>query len=187
MYGTYCSVTVDVPAPDEPGALAVRVRLVRARPEPLEVLEPGHDSRTVPTRARSARASGMVDDLLDRDAAVRRGPCSAPRGRPSIPAAVGELASDDRGRPVALDGDEPALEAVEPERAQRAAIPPIRSLSVGARQSESVGGRREERVDEAALGVRSTVSRRRCASIGRSRRILGVLRAGGACLATRGR
>ena len=160
MYGTYCSVTVERASGRRarracgPGtSRAARCRTSRA------CSRPGTTSRTVPTRGRSASASGIVDGLGRRgsppSASART---TVARARISIAGSRSSPASTIGRRPrVAVDRDEPALEPVDARvLPSAAAMPPIRSLSVGARQSESA-----RRVREAA-GGRCARRRRRC-------------------------
>ena len=143
-----------LPAPEQPTALPVRVRLVGTRAEPGDAASsPGTVSRTVPTRATSVSSSGMTTSSSIRIAAAgeRAEPLLVADGDPRR-APVG--APDDRRGAIAIDRVEGSLAAGRgPSATHRAPIPPIRSLSVGARHRLSVGGAASERMDEQAGGV----------------------------------
>ena len=159
--GRAARLTVDAPATDEPAALAVRIGLVRAGPEPLELLEPGHDlEHGADPRAGRRGRPGCSTASSTRIAAAGRPAdrCSWPMTRP-MPARRVSLRTIVVARRLRSIADEPPLEPVEPQAAQRpadAADPVV--VGRGAPQRQASGGR-PAAVDEQPVVV--DVDRRR--------------------------
>ena len=149
MYGTVWSATVERPAADDPAALAIRVRLVRAGPEPLEPLEPGHDLEDRPDPGEVAQLGRDHDALVDPDAAVLEG--REPLLVVDLVAAGrAVVAADDRRLGPAVDRLDGPLQAVDPEVGP-APAEPADAVVVGRRAPQGEARRaREQVVDEAS-------------------------------------
>ena len=141
------------PASHQTAARAVGIALVRAQPEPLDLLQAGRQLQHGPD-ARQVLQLGRDDSLLgDVHPAVRQG-----RQHLRVPHShVGQLdlAHDGGRRTVTMTRAGPGRGSARPSPAHRAARPAMRSLSVAARQSDSAGGAASSgwRV---AVGVSST-------------------------------
>ncbi len=90
MYGTYWSVTVERKRPTSCPSLPIRVRLVRPRAEPLELLEAGHRLEDRPDPRQVGQLGRDLGRFLDEDCAAGEAanpllvPHDAPGPRPDL-------------------------------------------------------------------------------------------------------
>ncbi len=111
-------------------------------PAPNQVTRsrPGAASSTVPTRGRSSSVVGDLRELLDPDAATRQRRVASSRGAPRHPSrSPPRCAPRRRRRPTARCPRGAAPASRGPCCSHAAPMPPMRSLSVGARNRASVG------------------------------------------------